>query len=231
MIRWDDVGPRVRRENRVISCFSEQPRNFYEMFLSAVHRNPDGEALICSEDRLTWQAIDMLSSRLAAGFARRGVNHGSRVALLLGNRVKFVVVVIASARRAAIVVPLNTRQQKPTISQLLSRTEPKLIIYEADLAHLVPSDSCHGVSSGCAGNPVAYDDLLEDGLESEPADVNEGDILFIIPTSGTTSCPKVPMVSHLRVVHSGVGFAANLGSTSSDRTIIASLLVTPLVLS
>ncbi len=76
-------------------------------------RNPDGEALVCADQRLTYRELDAEVGRVAAGLAARGVGKGDRVALLLGNRIEFVVLIFAVSRLGAIWVPLNIRDQMP----------------------------------------------------------------------------------------------------------------------
>jgi long-chain acyl-CoA synthetase len=34
--------------DRVVRCFADRPRSFYEVFSEAVRRNPNGEALVCA---------------------------------------------------------------------------------------------------------------------------------------------------------------------------------------
>lgn len=86
MTIWQDIWPPRRLEahygDRVVACFADRPRSVHHMLLEAVARNPDGDALVCGDARLTYRELLAQSGRLAAGLAARGVQQGDRVALL-----------------------------------------------------------------------------------------------------------------------------------------------------
>src|SRR4051794_29455539 len=95
MTRWDDTWPATRLEahygDRVVRCFLQRPASLYAMLLEAVERNPQGDALVCGDSRISYRALLELSTQLAAGLAAHRIAAGDRVALLLGNRNEFVV--------------------------------------------------------------------------------------------------------------------------------------------
>ena len=68
------------------------------MVTEAATRNPDGEALICGSERLTWREVARKSMQIAAGFKEIGLKPGDRVALLLGNRNEFSVSLFGAAQ-------------------------------------------------------------------------------------------------------------------------------------
>src|ERR1700722_20145314 len=109
--------PAMRREarfgDRVVPAFCERPKNIWAMVSDAALRNPDGEALVCGIRRMTWRDVAQQSAGVAAGLHQLGLQRGDRVALLLGNRIEFVLALFAAAKLGAITVLLSTRQQKP----------------------------------------------------------------------------------------------------------------------
>src|SRR5947209_1565391 len=80
----------ARFSDRVISTFCDRPTHIWSMVAEAAARNPDGEALICGETRMSWREVARQSAQVAAGFRKIGLKRGDRVAVLLGNRVEFV---------------------------------------------------------------------------------------------------------------------------------------------
>jgi long-chain acyl-CoA synthetase len=202
--------------DRVVRCFAERPHSFYEVFSEAVRRNPDGEALVCGEERLTWEALEERVCRVAQGLSRRNIRRGDRVALLLGNRSEFVVTLFAAARLGAIVVPLNIRSQKPELAYVLEHCAASLVVHETELADRLPESPPR----------IAVHDfhvLLENpGGEAVPVDpVEEEDTAAILYTSGTTGRPKGAMLSHLGIVHSAMHYERGMGLTEADRSIAA----------
>src|SRR3954468_11073920 len=84
--------------DRMVPAFCERPKSIWAMIADAAARNPDGEALVCGAGRLKWREVAQQSAQIAAGFHRLGLQRGDRVAVLLGNRIEFVLTLFAAAR-------------------------------------------------------------------------------------------------------------------------------------
>jgi acyl-CoA synthetase (AMP-forming)/AMP-acid ligase II len=199
--------------DRVVRCFAQRPSSFYEVFSEAVRRNPDGEALVCGEERLSWKALEERVARVAQGLSLRKIARGDRVALLLGNRSEFAVTLFAAARLGAIVVPLNIRSQKPELAYVLEHCDASLVIHETELADRLPP----------LRHRIAIHDfeMLLENPGGEAVPVEEEDTAAILYTSGTTGRPKGAMLSHLGIVHSAMHYERGMGLTAADRSIAA----------
>ena len=227
---WGGLWPAMRQEahfgDRVVTCFAERPKSLHALLEQAVQRNPDGDALVCGAQRLSYRALLDQSSRLAAGLAARGVKAGERVALLLGNRIEFVLTLFAATRLGAITVPLSTREQTPGLAYMLDHCAATLLVHEADLGAILPAGSDlpalrHRVSiSTCAGSEP-FGALLAHGDGPAPAAVQEEDTAAILYTSGTTGRPKGAMLTHLGVVHSSLHYQLAMGLGPDDCSIAA----------
>ena len=57
----------TRFGDRLVPAFCERPRSVWQMVAEAATKNPDGEALICGERRLTWREVARQSAEIAAG--------------------------------------------------------------------------------------------------------------------------------------------------------------------
>src|SRR6476469_4602975 len=124
--------------DRIVPAFCQRPRSIWEMVSDAASRNPDGEALVCGVRRMTWREVAQQSAQIAAGLRKMGVQTGDRVALLLGNRIEFVLAMFGAAHLGAITLLLSTRQQKPEIAYVLADCGARLLIHESALAHRSP---------------------------------------------------------------------------------------------
>ena len=128
----------ARFGDRVVPAFCERPKSIWAMVSEAAARNPDGEALVCGDRRMTWREVARASAGVAAGLRKMGLQRGDRVALLLGNRIEFVLAMFAAAHLGLVTVLLSTRQQKPEIAYVLTDCGAKLLIHEAALADRLP---------------------------------------------------------------------------------------------
>lgn len=118
----------ARFGDRVVPAFYERPKSVWGMVADAARRNPDGEALVCGDIRMNWREIAQQSARIATGLHELGVRAGDRVALLLGNRIEFVLAMFAASHLGAIIVLLGTRQQKPEIAHVLTDCGAMMLI-------------------------------------------------------------------------------------------------------
>src|ERR1700676_3473657 len=123
----------ARFGDRVVPAFSKRPKSIWAMVSEAAARNPDGEALVCGVKRMTWREVAQQSAQIAAGLRKLGLQRGDRVALLLGNRIEFVLTLFGAANLGLVTVVLSTRQQKPEIAYVLTDSGARLLIHETGL--------------------------------------------------------------------------------------------------
>ncbi|WP_024509905.1 class I adenylate-forming enzyme family protein [Bradyrhizobium sp. ARR65] len=216
----------ARFGDRLVPAFRERPRSIWQMVLDAAAKNPDGEALVCGQIRLTWREAVARSAQIATGLQRQGLEQGDRIALLLGNRIEFPLLLFAAARLGLITVLLGTRQQKSEIAYVLNDCGAKFLVYEAALSDRLPD--AHDVPQLARRIAVDDDTLLSQfsGLLDHPplsatVDVGEEDTAMILYTSGTTGRPKGAMLAHCNIIHSAMIFVNCLGLAAADRSIAA----------
>jgi acyl-CoA synthetase (AMP-forming)/AMP-acid ligase II len=224
-----DSIPAMRLEarfgDRVVPAFSERPKSIWAMIADAAAQNPDGEALVCGDRRVTWREAAQQSAQIAAGFRKMGLQRGDRVALLLGNRIEFVLALFAAAHAGLVTVLLSPRQQKPEIAYVLTDCGAKLLVHEATLADRLPDardvpDLTHRIAVDDAG-ASPFSGLAGNEPSPQPVAVGEEDTAMILYTSGTTGRPKGAMLAHCNVVHSSMIFVSCLKLTAADRSIAA----------
>lgn len=216
----------ARFGDRVVPAFRDRPASLWAMIAEACARNPDGEALIAGNVRLSWQQAVEQAARIAAGFRRLGLQRGDRVAILLGNRVEFPLLLFAAAHEGLVTVLLGTRQQKPEIAYVLTDCGAKILIHEAALAERLPDaqdvpDVMHRIAVDDDPALSRFAVLADNPSAAAPVEVGEEDTAMILYTSGTTGKPKGAMLAHCNIVHSSMVFVSCLQLTETDRSIAA----------
>ncbi|MHC2676288.1 acyl-CoA synthetase (AMP-forming)/AMP-acid ligase II [Bradyrhizobium diazoefficiens] len=215
-----------RLGDRVVPAFVKRPGSVWAMIAEAVAQNADGEALICGHVRLSWRQVVDRAARIAEGFRKLGLKRGDRVAILLGNRIEFPLLLFAAAHEGLVTVLLSTRQQKPEIAYVLTDCGANILIHEAGLAERLPDardvpDVIHRVAVDDDPRVSRFAVLADNAAAAAPVDVHEEDTAMILYTSGTTGKPKGAMLAHCNIVHSSMVFASCLQLTEADRSIAA----------
>ena len=210
---------------RMLRCFVDRPSSVHDLLVRAVAGRPDGVALICGAQSVTYRELDALVGQAAAGLAARGVGVGDRVGMVLANSIEFVVVLFAVARLGAISVPLSIRHQEAENRHILSDCGTKAVVYEESLASRIPtSEAVPTLEQRIAvrrGAAVPLAELLNSGSIAEAVAVPEESTGTILYTSGTTGRPKGAMLTHFGMVHSAIHYTTVMQLTEEDRCIIA----------
>lgn len=163
-----------------------------------VESNPDGLALVSARTRLTWAALDDLSSRLAGGYLGLGLEPGDRVASLMPNRFELVVHYLACFKAGLVATPLNYRYTATEIDHALRVSEARVLLAHVERDEdLATSESVDQLPlgriafGGSAERGVTLEGLLEgDRPHAAFAAPAAGAPAVIFFTSGSTGPPK-----------------------------------------
>ncbi len=139
-------------------------------------------------DRRVWAFGELIarSAGLAGAFAERGVRRGDVVMTLIGNRVEWVLTLLAAWRIGAIALPCNTQLRPRDLASRVGIANPALCVGDEALL-----GSLAGVETMTLADVAATMD--EESPQAPPADavdLEPSDPALIVFTSGTTGEPK-----------------------------------------
>jgi acetyl-CoA synthetase len=127
------------------------------------------------------------SAGLSGAFAARGVKRGDVVMTLVGNRIEWVLSLLACWRMGAVALPCSTMLRRADLEHRVAAADPKLCVGEEALLAEMPD----GVPAMTMANVARV--LDEDLPQETPAAVEEmgpEDPALIVFTSGTTGAPR-----------------------------------------
>lgn len=190
------------------------------------HSTPHKLAMLAHKDSWSFARLDAAVSELAGRLAAAGVEPGQRVAVLMPNRVEYVVAIHALARLGAVLVPLNTRLTADELRWQVEKAGCALILCagstEAQAAPLHKAERLILSVDDPSGPPVqplaTYQPLP--GCPPGRAQFELGRIQAIVFTSGTTGRPKGAMLTFANHFWSATASSFRLGLDPADRWLL-----------
>jgi acyl-coenzyme A synthetase/AMP-(fatty) acid ligase len=143
-------------------------------------------------ERRVWHFGELIarSAGLSGAFASRGVARGDVVMTLVGNRIEWVLAMLACWRMGAIAMPCNTQLRRHDLELRMRVANPALCIGEDSPLGELPD-----------GIPYMTMDEVETVMDEdrpqeapvEPANLDPEDGALVIFTSGTTGEPRAAL--------------------------------------
>ena len=146
-------------------------------------------AISATGERRVWAFGELIarSAGLSGAFAARGVGRGDVVMTLVGNRIEWVLAMLACWRMGAIALPCNTQLRRHDLELRVRAANAVLCVGEEELLGELPD----GVPAmTMAEVAVVMDEERPQEPPVEPADLDPEDGALIVFTSGTTGEPR-----------------------------------------
>jgi len=141
-------------------------------------RDPDAEAVVFGEERITRGALDRESNRLARTYAKLGVRPDDLVTIALPNCVEFYVAALAAWKLGATPQPVSSRLPERERRAIVDLAKPSLLVGAPAGAY----GEVATVPAGFVADPAESDDSLPD---ITPRNVRA------MTSGGSTGRPKI----------------------------------------
>jgi amino acid adenylation domain-containing protein/thioester reductase-like protein len=166
----------------------------HELFEEQVQHTPRAVAIVCGNQRLTYEELNCRANKLAHLLMARGVRPDSRVALYAERSVEVIVGLLGILKAGGAYVPLDASYPLKRLRYMIEDSAPTVLLTQQILRRSLPMEESRVIyldadddetGSGCAENP----DPVRLGLRSQH-------LAYVIYTSGSTGAPKGVMVEH-----------------------------------
>lgn len=161
--------------------------------------------------------LDDQVNAAASGLSARGVERGSRVALLFPNTPEFVIAHFALQKLGAVSVPLNHRLAGEEVAYILQDADVELLVYDEQFEDTVQTAQTD-VDTVAAGTG-AFEALLDNLTDAVPCPAERDDESFVAYTSGSTGRPKGVPHTHDDVILGAAQSIQEMSIQRSDRAL------------
>jgi len=205
-----------------------------EAFLElSVQKSPQKTALVCGDQRLSYQDIEEQCNRLAHALSDAGVQRGDRIAVYLENSGEAVVAIFAILKAGGVFMPVTPTTKTEKLTYVLNNSRARgLITHYQKRATVEPclSETPHletvvfvGKAVDVVGHGqkrvVSWDDLVTQHHHEvlpPPKQAIDIDLAGLIYTSGSTGNPKGVVLTHLNIVSAATAITTYLENTADD---------------
>ena len=164
---------------------------YHEAFAAQAAKTPDGVAVVCEEQQLTFRELDVQSNQLAHYLRRHGVGHDVLVGICLERSPELVVGLLAILKAGGAFVPLEPSYPPAQLRTLLSETRPTVVITQSRLLARLPHE---GKAVLCLD--TEREAIAAESLAALDVRVTAKNLAAVIFSSGSTGKPKAIARTH-----------------------------------
>lgn len=207
-----DAGERAELLTRATPA-AARPRVLADLLAAAVAENPDGTAVVCGREELSYRELDARSRDLARRLARAGAGPESLVAVAIPRSIESVLAVWAVTRSGAAFVPVDPGYPAERIERILGVSGARLGLTVGEFRDRLPG-TVAWLSIDATGPDFVDEETI---IGRRP--VRSSNSAYVIFTSGSTGEPKGVVVSHAGLANLAAAQCERNGVTRESRVL------------
>ncbi|MFI3298566.1 MAG: amino acid adenylation domain-containing protein [Rikenellaceae bacterium] len=163
-------------------------------------RTPNATALIASGAEFTYAEFNAEANRIANALLQRGIEQGSRIALLLPREWKLIAAMFGVLKAGGAYIPCDPEYPTSRTQYIIEDSQAQYIITTRDRATEFESSRA-----------LVIDTLLECSDTQNPnLEISSDSLAYLIYTSGSTGKPKGVMLQHKGITNYLSSVASNI---------------------
>ncbi|MEQ8477439.1 non-ribosomal peptide synthetase [Fulvivirga sp.] len=191
-------------QDTILSLFEDQAR-----------RNPQEEALVFEERRVTYGELSRKANALAAIISDKySPQQAERIGLIANNSVEMIVAIVATMKLGCAYVPLSSASPAERNRFILKDAEIAILLIQNEIADHPNVGPLREHITSCILDEAAWGEK-----HFAPIEICPDDTIYVIYTSGTEGKPKGVEITHKGVVNFIKWRISNYQFTKDDVTL------------
>lgn len=192
-------------------------RCVHQFYEEQAARNPETEAVIFGDERLTYEELNIRANRLAHQLRHLGVKPESRVAICVERCPEMLIGILGILKAGGCYVPLDPNYPEDRLRFMLTDSASMVLLKKGGDACAWAGDVPE-LDLGCD-----FDDQPNSNPAPLDGDPASGKLAYVIYTSGSTGTPKAVMVEHGSLVNLILDWTSRFEEFRGDRRYQASM--------
>lgn len=178
------------------SLYSYKSETLLSNIKQIVKKYPDNIAAVYDRETITYQELDLCSSRLAYKLAKEGVCRERYVVVIGTNNIEYCVAVLAVLKAGGAFIPLDIKLPLERMLYVINDSKPELVLFSSHYDNFPH----HRFTKKCGSLSVNLEELKNNETEELiETKIVKNNLAYIMYTSGTTGVPKGVLIEHASV--------------------------------
>jgi amino acid adenylation domain-containing protein len=184
----------------------------HHWFEEVVESNPQATALICGEERLTYQQLNERANQLAHYLIKQGIGSEALVGLSLERSSAMVVALLGVLKAGGAFLPLDPAYPAERLAFMIKDSGVSIVLTQQSLVERLSEHHTHLLCLDRDGEVMAGESSLNPPQRTRPEN-----LAYLIYTSGSTGQPKGAMLHHRGLCNLAAAQQQAFGLQASDR--------------
>ena len=192
------------------------PRNLclHQLFEQQAERTPHTVAVVYGDQQLTYRELNHRSNQLAHHLRDLGVKPDDLVGICMERSLEMVTALYAVLKAGGAYVPIDPEYPKERVAFMLQDADVPVVLTQARLAGLLPSDSRRVVCVDGEWERIARESVVNPASKTDSSH-----LAYVIYTSGSTGRPKGAMNTHRGICNRLLWMQDQYRLTEADRVL------------
>ncbi len=165
----------------------------HTMFECQVNQTPDQIAVVCRDETLTYNELNIRANRLAHHLLSLGVGQETLVGVSIAPSTNLIVALLGILKAGGAYLPLDSGYPNDRLAMLFEDADFRVLLTESTVADRLPPHNARVVL-------IDREQIPRENAENPRIKTKADDLAYVMFTSGSTGRPKGVMIEHRSIV-------------------------------
>ncbi|PSF37371.1 non-ribosomal peptide synthetase [Aphanothece hegewaldii CCALA 016] len=168
----------------------------HQLIEKQAERTPNNIAVVCSNQKLTYQELNQKANQLAHHLLTLGVKPETLVGICFKRSLEMVIAILGILKAGGAYVPLDPTYPQERLAYMLDDASVFLLLTQTELLKILPQNNCNIL---CLD--LNHSVEVGNSKPTQNTNINADNLAYVIYTSGSTGKPKGTLLTHRGLIN------------------------------